>query len=101
MIEIRYKLVLHRFGPKSKDHPNLFGLTTYPRKPKRVSARIWVNMRKHYRRTQEWHRSTDWMLEELIKTVDHEMVHASLPEEETREEMFARRFERAGHWSRS
>ena len=101
MIEIRYKLVLHRFGPHSKDHPKLFGMTTYPRTPKKISARIWVNMRRHYKQMREWHESTDFMLEQLIRTVDHEMVHASLPEDETREEKFARRFERAGSWARS
>lgn len=100
MIDIRVKIVLNRWGPKSKDHPRLFGLTTYPRRPRNIDARIWVNLRKHYRLKRRWHRGVDWMLEQVIRTVDHEMVHASLPEEEIREEKFARRFELAGSWAR-
>lgn len=96
-IDVRYKLVLTRFGPKSKDLPHLMGMTTYPN---RVNARIWVNLRAHYRRMQKRHSGMLWMLEELIKTVDHEFVHASLPEDETREESLAKAFERAGSWAR-
>jgi len=99
MIEIRYKLVLRPFGPRSKEHPKLFGLTTYPRNAS-IDARIWVNFRRHYRQMRKWHSSTAFMLAQLIGTVDHEMVHASLPEEERREEKLARAFERAGSWAR-
>src|SRR5205809_6454980 len=95
-IELRYKLVLTRFGPHSRDHPQLFGMTTYPK----TGPRIWVNLRRHYRQMRKWHTSTSFMLEQLIRTVDHEMVHASLPEDETREEQLAKAFEQAGTWAR-
>mgnify|MGYP001559088650 CR=1 FL=1 len=91
--------MLPRFGLKSRDMPHLMGMTTYPRTGK-VNARVWINLRAHHRRMQKRYRSLPWMLEELIKTVDHELVHAFLPEEEKREERLAKAFERAGNWAR-
>lgn len=80
----------------SKDAPYVCGITTFSH-----GVRIWVNLRKIYARARQWHRGHAWMVEYLVRTIEHEYVHAMLPDRAyRREEKLANAFELAGAWAR-
>lgn len=93
-----------RYNRRSrKGFRNLFGYQYR----KGAERRIVINLDYHDKVRREYHRGLSWLLEQLIQTLDHEIVHAFSPQDISprsararREETFTKWFERAGSWAR-
>ena len=67
-----------------------------------------VNLGFHNYERRRFHKGLGWMIEELIRPIDHELAHSIAPEQNQhigrtkgrREEYVITRFEKAGAWAR-
>lgn len=66
------------------------------------SAKLVIDLGRINRDRIKEHRSAAWMLEKVIRTIDHETAHVFQKRfvENVEDEEEARRFERAGSWAR-
>lgn len=68
----------------------------------RRTKKVWVDLSKHgawYRRN---HRSAGQLVEEMMRSIDHEIAHVFSDRDDNScpEERFVQRFEAAGSWAR-
>ena len=64
--------------------------------------RVDIGFGIHARKMRRWHRSTAWMIEDIVDPHVHEYAHAFTPPgiPDAIEERWAPAFERAGAWTR-